>query len=66
MIKSSITQKRALTAYGILAIDDDGYICIESADDGELIDLRDLLSDFANKSVKLYISYECDYGSDDY
>ena len=60
MAKSSIMKKFSLSASGILAIDEDGYLCIESADTGELIDLKDLLREFADKSVKLSISY--DYG----
>ena len=60
MAKSSIMKKFSLSASGILAIDEDGYLCIESPDTGELIDLKDLLREFADKSVKLSISY--DYG----
>lgn len=60
MAKASIMKKFSLSANGILAVNDDGYICIENADTGELIDLRDLLMDFADKSVKLSVSY--DYG----
>ena len=60
MAKSSIMKKFSLSANGILAVNDDGYICIENADTGELIDMRDLLMDFADKSVKLSVSY--DYG----
>ena len=60
MAKSSIMKKFSLSANGILAVNDDGYICIENADTGELIDMRDLLVDFADKSVRLSVSY--DYG----
>ena len=60
MAKASIMKKFSLSANGILAVNDDGYICIENADTGELIDLRDLLMDFSDKSVKLSVSY--DYG----
>ena len=61
MAKASITKKFSLSANGILAIDDNG-ICIENADTGELIDLRDLLSEFADRSVKLSVTYDYDYG----
>ena len=61
MAKASITKKFSLSANGILAIDDD-RICIENSDTGELIDLRDLLSEFADRSVKLSVTYDYDYG----
>lgn len=64
MSKSAITQKFSLTANGILAITDDG-VFIENGDTGELIDLRTLLSDFADKSVKLSVTYDYDYGNDE-
>ena len=60
MAKASITRKDALSATGILSIGDDG-IAIENADTGELIDLKVLLADFADKSVKLSITYDYDY-----
>lgn len=64
MAKASITQKYSLTANGILAVTDD-CVAIENSDTGELIDLRDLLSDFADKTVKLKVDYDYDYCSDD-
>jgi hypothetical protein len=63
MAKAAITQKYSLTANGILSVTDDS-VAIENSDTGELIDLRDLLSDFADKSVKLSITYDYDYGND--
>lgn len=60
MAKASITRKDALSATGILSINDEG-IAIENADTGELIDLKVLLADFADKSVKLSITYDYDY-----
>lgn len=60
MAKSSIMKKFSLSASGILAVDDDGYLCIENADTGDLIDLKDLLMEFADKSVRLSVAY--DYG----
>ncbi|MGN5455190.1 MAG: YonK family protein [Candidatus Kurthia intestinigallinarum] len=63
MSKAAITQKLSLSATGILDIDDDG-VYIENLDTGELIDFKDLLSEFADKSVKLSVTYDYDYGTD--
>ena len=60
MAKASITKKYALTANGILDVTDDG-VSIEAADTGEIVDLKDLLSDFHNKSVKISVTYDEDY-----
>lgn len=60
MAKASITKKYALSANGILDITDDG-IAIENPDSGELIDLKNLLKDFANRAVKLSVTYDEDY-----
>ena len=64
MAKASITQKLSLNANGILAINNDG-IFIENADTGELIDFKELLSEFEDKTVKLSITYDYDYCSDE-
>jgi hypothetical protein len=61
MAKASITRKDALSATGILSIDEDGVVAMENTDTGELIDLKVLLSDFADKSVKLSVTYDYDY-----
>lgn len=61
--KASITRKDALSANGILDINEAG-IFIENEDTGELIDLKVLLSDFADKTVKLSVTYDYDYGAD--
>lgn len=61
MAKASITRKDALSANGILSIGDDGVVAIENADTGELIDLKVLLADFADKSIKLSVTYDYDY-----
>lgn len=61
--KASITRKDALSANGILDINEAG-IFIENEDTGELIDLKVLLSDFADKTVKLSITYDYDYSAD--
>ena len=60
MAKASITRKYALSANGILDITDDG-VSIEAADTGEMLDLKDLLADFHNKSVKISVTYDEDY-----
>jgi hypothetical protein len=57
---ANITRKYALNAKGILSIED-GTIAIENIDTGELIDLKDLLEDFADKTVKLSVNYDEDY-----
>ena len=61
MAKASITKKYALSANGILDIADDGVVAIENPDTGELIELKTLLSDFANRAVKLSVTYDEDY-----
>ena len=60
MAKASITKKYALSAHGTLDITDDG-VNIEVADTGEMMDLKDLLSDFHNKTVKISVTYDEDY-----
>jgi hypothetical protein len=60
MAKASITKKYSLSANGILSITGDG-VAIENPDTGELIDLKELLSEFADKSVKLSVNYDEDY-----
>lgn len=60
MAKAAITKKYSLSANGILAIDDE-CISIENTETGELIDLKVLLSDFADRSVKLSVNYDEDY-----
>ena len=63
MAKAAITQKLSLNANGILEINDIG-VFIENEDTGELIDFKDLLSEFADKSVKVSVTYDYDYGAD--
>ena len=57
---ASIVKKYSLNAKGILEINDKG-IFVENADTGELIDLKVLLFDFVDKSVKLSVNYDEDY-----
>lgn len=58
--KSSIAYKYSLSAQGILSITDKN-VAIENSDTGELIDLAELLSDFADRTVKLSVNYDEDY-----
>lgn len=60
MAKAAITKKYSLSATGILAITEDG-IGIENTETGELIDFKVLLSDFADRSIKLSVNYDEDY-----
>jgi len=61
MAEAAITRKDALSANGILSIGEDGIVAIENSDTGELIDLKVLLADFADKSIKLSVTYDYDY-----
>ena len=63
MAKASINKTFRLNAQGILDITDDG-VYIENGDTGELIQLKDLLSEFADKHVKLSVTYDYDYITD--
>lgn len=60
MAKAAIVKKYSISASGILSIEDDG-VFIENTETGESIDLKVLLSDFAEKSVKLSVNYDEDY-----
>lgn len=60
MARASIIKKFTLNADGILSISDDG-IGIEDVNTGEYIDFRALLSDFADRSIKLSVNYSEDY-----
>lgn len=60
MAKAAITKKYSLSASGILGIDGQA-IGIENTETGEFIELQTLLSDFADKPVKLKVDYDEDY-----
>lgn len=60
MAKAAVTKKYSLNADGILDIKD-GVVSIEIQDSGEIIDLATLLSDFADRSIKLSVNYSEDY-----
>lgn len=64
MAKAAINKTLKLNASGILAITDDG-VYVENGDTGELINLKDLLIEFADKSVKISVTYDFDYGNDE-
>ena len=64
MAKAAINQTLKLNAQGVLAITD-GNVYIENPDSGELIPLSTLLSEFADKSVKLSVTYDYDYGDEE-
>ena len=57
MAKAAIIKNYKLSAQGILVIEED-TIGIENLDTGEFIDMRELLSDFADRTIKLSISYD--------
>lgn len=62
MAKAAINKTFKLNAQGILAIMGDN-VSIENPDTGELIPFGTLLSEFADKSVKLSVTYDYDYDS---
>lgn len=57
---ANITLKYSLNAKGILSIED-GVVALENVDTGELINFSELLSDFADRTVKLSVSCDEDY-----
>ncbi len=57
---ANITLKYSLNAKGILSIED-GVVALENVDTGELINFSELLSDFADRTVKLSVNYDEDY-----
>ena len=58
---ANIKKKFSLSAQGILAIEDN-VIGIEDVYTGEFINFVELLADFNEKSIKMRISYDEDYG----
>ena len=60
---ANIVKKYSLQAKGILVLDEED-MGIEIPDGGEFVDFRTLLSDFADKSVKISVNYDEDYGAD--
>ena len=64
MAKAAINKTFKLNAQGILDITDDG-VYIENGDTGELISFKILLSEFADKPVKLSVTYDYDYDANE-
>lgn len=59
-----ITKKYSLNIKGILVIDDNGLaIEVEGAD--ECLSLDALMADFADKTVKISVTYDEEYGITD-
>ena len=63
MAKASITKKYTISASGILFIED-GVVGIESPETGEVVELKHLLDDFNEKSIRLSVTYDEDYGTE--
>ena len=59
---ADFTKKYTLSAKGILSIEEN-IIGIENVDTGELFELKDMLSDFADKSIKLTVAYDEEFGT---
>ena len=64
MAKAAIVKKYNISASGVLSIENN-IVGIENPDTGEFFDLSELLSDFADKSIKMSVSYDEDYGVDE-
>lgn len=63
MAKASIVKKYSIAASGILYMSEND-IFIENPDTGEAVNLKDLLNDFADRSVKLSVNYDENYGDE--
>ena len=61
MAKAAIVKKYNLSAQGILVVEN-GVVGVEIADTGEFVNMTELLTDFRDKTIKLSISYDEDYG----
>ena len=59
---SPITKKYSLNAKGILVIDKEAGIGIEIAETGEFMPFEELMADFADKTVKVSVAYDEEYG----
>lgn len=60
MAKAAITRKYTLNAKGILDITEN-TMYIEDGDTGEMVNLKELLADFADREVKISVVYDEDY-----
>ena len=61
MAKAAIVKKYNLSAQGILVVEN-GVVGVEIADTGEFVNISELLADFRDKTIKLSISNDEDYG----
>lgn len=61
---AAIVKKFNLSGKGILVIEDD-VIGLENMDTGEFIDMKDLLVDFKDRTIKISVSYDEEYGAID-
>ena len=64
MANAAFMKRYRVSAKGILVIDNDA-IGVENPDTGELVEFKDLLCDFADKSIQLTVSYDEEYGTDE-
>ena len=64
MANAAIMKRYRVSAKGILVIEND-MIGIENLDTGEIVEFKDLLCDFADKSIQLAVSYDEEYGTDE-
>ena len=60
MAKAAITRKYALNATGILDITENNMY-IENPDTGEMVNIKKLLADFADRAVKMSVTYDEEY-----
>ena len=61
MAKASINKNYKLSAKGVLELDENGIVGIETPDDGKFIELSRLFIDFLDKPVSMSVSYDEDY-----
>ena len=61
MAKAAINKKYNISANGILVIDEDKNVSIEVEETGELVNLGELLVNFADKDVKISCTYDEEY-----
>ena len=59
-----ITKKYSLNAKGILVIDEEVGIGIEIAETGEFMPFEELMTDFVDKTVKVSVAYDEEYGAE--
>lgn len=60
MAKTAISKRTSLSAYGILDINENG-VFLEVENTGEIIDFRQLLKDFSDKTIELSVNFDNDF-----